>query len=158
MVSVIISIRPQWCKLIANGEKTIEVRKTRPKIKTPFKCYIYCTSYKNPDDILQIGDKNSNIGNSKVIGEFTCDDISGGFLISPFSDHIQKQTCLTYEELKDYGKNKSLRYWHISDLKIYDEPKELSDFIRLRKTKFGYAPVEIKKPPQSWYYGRYGND
>ena len=41
--AVLISIRPQWCEKIASGEKTIEVRKTRPKLKTPFKCYIYCT-------------------------------------------------------------------------------------------------------------------
>lgn len=43
MKSVLISTQPKWCELIANGEKTIEVRKTRPKIETPFKCYIYCT-------------------------------------------------------------------------------------------------------------------
>ena len=41
--AVLISIRPKWVERIANGEKTIEVRKTRPKLETPFKCYIYCT-------------------------------------------------------------------------------------------------------------------
>ena len=41
--AVMLSIRPKWCKKIVNGEKTIEVRKTRPNIATPFKCYIYCT-------------------------------------------------------------------------------------------------------------------
>ena len=41
--AVMISIRPKWCEKIASGEKTIEVRKTRPKLETPFKCYIYCT-------------------------------------------------------------------------------------------------------------------
>lgn len=41
--AVMISIRPKWCEKIARGEKTIEVRKTRPKLETPFKCYIYCT-------------------------------------------------------------------------------------------------------------------
>lgn len=41
--AVMISIKPQWCELIAKKQKTIEVRKTRPKIKTPFKCYIYET-------------------------------------------------------------------------------------------------------------------
>ena len=46
MKSVLISIRPMWCELIASGKKTIEVRKTRPKIETPFKCYIYCTKPK----------------------------------------------------------------------------------------------------------------
>lgn len=43
MKSVLISIRPKWCELIASGKKTIEVRKTAPKLPTPFKCYIYET-------------------------------------------------------------------------------------------------------------------
>lgn len=41
--AVLISIRPKWCELIANGTKTVEVRKSRPKLETPIKCYIYCT-------------------------------------------------------------------------------------------------------------------
>ena len=41
--AVLISIRPKWCEKIISGEKTIEVRKTRPKLATPFKCHIYCT-------------------------------------------------------------------------------------------------------------------
>lgn len=43
MKSVLISIRPEWCEKIASGEKTMEVRKTKPNLDTPFKCYIYCT-------------------------------------------------------------------------------------------------------------------
>ena len=41
MKSVLISIQPKWVEKIVKGEKTIEVRKSRPKIETPFKCYIY---------------------------------------------------------------------------------------------------------------------
>lgn len=44
MKSVILSIRPNWCEKIISGKKTIEIRKTKPKIETPFKCYIYCTN------------------------------------------------------------------------------------------------------------------
>lgn len=44
--AVMLSIHPKWCEKIVNGNKTIEVRKTRPKLDTPFKCYIYCTSGK----------------------------------------------------------------------------------------------------------------
>ena len=43
MKAVLISIKPNWCKLIWSGMKTVEVRKTRPKLETPFKAYIYCT-------------------------------------------------------------------------------------------------------------------
>lgn len=45
-MAVLLSVRPKWCELIANGKKTIEVRKTKPKIRPPFKCYIYCTKPK----------------------------------------------------------------------------------------------------------------
>ena len=42
--SVITSVSPQECELIASGKQTMLVRKTRPKIETPFKCYIYMTA------------------------------------------------------------------------------------------------------------------
>lgn len=95
--AVLISIRPKWCEKIARGEKTIEVRKNRPKLETPFKCYIYCTKAKDRlVGILKDGDENYGEiyhGKSvfikvdegsvcdmwgkrqKVIGEFTCDRI-----------------------------------------------------------------------------------
>ncbi len=39
--SVLISIKPKWCELIASGKKTVEVRKTKPAIKTPQSwCYV----------------------------------------------------------------------------------------------------------------------
>ena len=50
--AVLISIRPEWCDLIVRGKKTIEVRKTRPKLETPFKVYIYCT--KAPQQLITI--------------------------------------------------------------------------------------------------------
>ena len=90
--AVLISIRPEWCEKIINGQKTIEVRKTRPKMDTPFKCYIYCT---HSADMLWIlkererslhPDKIADVfkaakcggayrGNGKIIGEFVCDNI-----------------------------------------------------------------------------------
>lgn len=50
MKSVLISIQPKWCELIASGKKTVEVRKTKPKLETPFKVYIYCTK-DNTDNV-----------------------------------------------------------------------------------------------------------
>ena len=46
MKSVLISIQPKWVEKICRGEKTIEVRKSRPKLETPFKVYIYQTKSK----------------------------------------------------------------------------------------------------------------
>ena len=43
MDSILMSIHPKYCFLIASGKKTIEIRKTIPKLETPFKVYVYCT-------------------------------------------------------------------------------------------------------------------
>lgn len=200
MKSVLISIRPQWCEKIANGEKTIEVRETAPK-EVPFKAYIYCAS-SNVHDCILI-DKSGLVltyatnhktaivdsgycGNGKVIGEFVCDKVDeynfhegltefnsmglpsriyGSYLI--FADDY-KAMCLSYDEVKNYGKGKTLYGWHISDLKIYDKPKKMSEFYT-KKTcnsckKSGYestacmydedckVPVAITRPPRSWQY------
>lgn len=148
--AVMLSVRPKWCEKIARGEKTIKVRKTRPKLETPFKCYIYCT---------QGNDARRLRGSwGKVIGEFTCDRIfpinvfDNGSIQNWLFEHM-KRSCLTYEELADYiGNGKTGYGWHISDLRIYDAPRELSEFTGLRNTRFGAAPYDIKRAPQSWCY------
>lgn len=56
MQAVMLSVQPKWCELIANGKKTIEVRKRRPKLETPFKVYIYCTNL-----YLLISQKNKRL-------------------------------------------------------------------------------------------------
>lgn len=148
--AVLISIRPEWVEKIVRNEKTVEVRKTRPKLDTPFKCYIYCT---------QGNDARRLRGSwGKVIGEFICDRVetikaaTEPYGIYDVDDDFVAQTRLVDGALWDYGKGATLYGWHISKLEIYDTPKLLSKFDGLRKTKFGYAPVEIKRPPQSWCY------
>lgn len=159
MKSVLISIRPKWCELIASGKKTIEVRKTAPKLPTPFKCYIYCTSVKsmNLQDYVAVHRATGGAvddWSGKVFGEFVCDLI--GF--HPGTD--VPSSCVPIEELKEYANGKMLVRWHISDLKIYDKPRELSEFVNgssrleFSKTKDGF-PLKysgIQKPPQSWCY------
>lgn len=199
MKSVLISIHPKRCELIANGEKTIEVRKTRPKIETPFKCYIYCTQsgkYKNGKSVKNIwlnrGTDRRFIGNGKVIGEFACNRIDpikavrrdGGsaerswksiFTFMPSKRHnvLLNATGMETEEIYDYlgGEGKWGYAWHISDLKIYDKPRELSEFgrgcdaehineIRCRDCKKLVSFEDccevmckpLNRPPQSWCY------
>nr|DAG00003.1 MAG TPA: hypothetical protein [Siphoviridae sp. ctBeL15] len=193
MKAVLISIRPKWCEKIANGEKTIEVRKTRPKLEMPFKCYIYCTKAKERlVGILKDGDENygeiyhgkpvfikTEKGSvcdmwgkrQKVIGEFVCDRIdrlvrigydgsrdpseycicNSAMSVCPV-DGVREDACLTQQELEKYLGGCEGYGWHISDLKIYDTPRELGEFTGLRDTKFGAAPYEIKRAPQSWCY------
>lgn len=154
--AVLISIRPEWCEKIARGEKTVEVRKTRPKLETSFKCYIYRAKGTVPH-IINGKWVQMEVGGT-IIAEFTCDRVetikaaTEPYGIYDVDDDFVEQTRLVDGALWDYGKGATLYGWHISNLKIYDDPKQLCEFKRLRKTKFGYEPVEIKRPPQSWCY------
>lgn len=179
MKSVLISIQPKWCELIASGKKTIEVRKTRPKVDTPFKVYIYCTANKQGvNDLLETHGTDGKIrkANSKVIGEFVCNEIywvtqtlSGGIAVADMDwcvidpDWFREASCLTDEGICNYLKDNDGFAWLISDLVIYDEPKELSEFkivgckgCRDKDTyhcKFHCTGKRrIKRPPQSWCY------
>lgn len=159
--AVLISIRPKWCEKIASGEKTIEVRKIRPKLETPFKCYVYCTQDKHiafmqnqtSTNLIACMDAETAIpvggvvGNGKVIGEFVCDKMykierdiypeQGIFFdeIGAFSFPVPmlSDTCLKEEEIGEYMKGCEGYGWHISNLKIYDMPRKLNDFRRACK-------------------------
>ena len=180
MKAIMISIKPEWVRKILNGEKTIEIRKTIPKCKLPCKVYIYCTKGKKLYKCVSNFDED--LLNGKVIAEFTLNKVSTydwdtDFLNTKQNMYYTKsgeadKTCLTYEKLCDYGKGKDLYGWHIDDLKIYDKPKELSEFRKRNKCHYsdydegccfecctfydlgdcdgGYS--ELERPPQSWCY------
>lgn len=177
MESVLISIKPKWCELIANGKKTIEVRKTRPKIETPFKCYIYCTKgdalaypcanhpvfdihRANNGTIKgrqmrpsEMKDSDHTFANRKVIGEFVCDKCTNIFALSRFwlDEDVLEKSCLTLKQIRDYCKGTDKLYgWHISDLKIYEEPKSIGEFNHCGKN-YHFNPA-VTRPPQSWCY------
>ncbi len=180
MKSVLISIQPKWVELIASGKKTIEVRKTRPKLETPFKCYIYCTKAK---EVVDIG-KTFSWG-KEVVGEFICDKITDISVVvrncNEDYNHVYhndecKGSCLTWKELQEYGKGKTLYGWHINNLKIYDKPKKLNEFktfcnkyydgncedckyfidgrvYEYDESDCGFGGLKpIERPPQSWGY------
>ena len=174
MKSVLIAIRPQWCEKIASGKKTIEVRKTAPK-EVPFKAYIYETYDKKYVDIGICWGKGKCFehGCKKVIGEFICDKVERFSVGSLRSDDIEKLACLSYNEMINYfykpeeldGKTVKQGFaWHISELKIYDKPKELREFktdcnrCKERDTyhcKFHcYGERLLTRPPQSYMYVR----
>ena len=178
--SVLISIRPTWVEKIANGEKTIEVRKTRPKLQTPFKCYIYCTM-DHPYISVPCGEldklnyRTNTVCrcNGKDIGEFTCERIvpityDGGRLWCPTNAAFPPATCLSQAEIIAYIGDKGRCYgWHISDLLIYGKPEELDKFRRPCPNDLycescamywenngtcGNESLQIRRPPQSWCY------
>ena len=206
MKAILISIQPKWCELIASSKKTVEVRKTAPKLETPFKVYIYCTLPPKEElfthgcireyahELIRLQDgkivydygmrlccdienrpySQDNFLCQKVIGEFMCDEI---FPIRVFENgsiqyynyHNMERSCVPYDDISEYiGNNKTGYGWHISDLVIYDEPKELIDFYVWKKCNScrdtGYestacrydedckVPAVIARPPQSWCY------
>lgn len=147
MKGVLISIRPKWVEKIANGEKTIEVRKTAPK-EVPFKCYIYMTQ----GTLKDLCDYSEYIyqNRMKVIGEFVCDEVERFSVGSLRSDDIEKLACLSYNEMINYfykpeeldGKTAKQGFaWHISNLKIYDEPKQISDFLKPCPDPYQYCTI-----------------
>lgn len=218
MKEVLISINPKWCEPIASGIKTVEARKTRPMLETPFKVRIYCT--KGRGDCLwrwngiwydtQDPSHRPNRLDGKIIGEFVCDKIEDFYCASVpyreknnlgygkfidngvykvegyhegivfekndrYIDSMLKNSdlenmCLSAQEIFEYiGIGKHLYAWHISDLVIYDKPRELSEFHKpcedmrncLNKAfrESGHSlnkcfdcGCRITRPPQSWCY------
>ena len=131
--AVLISIRPMWSQKIMSGQKTVEVRKTRPKMNPPFKCYIY------------------KCGNGKVIGEFLCDEIIEDRTYG-HNEEFYRAACMSAYDAAAYAMQSPMYGWHISDLRVYDHPRDLWEFTGLRQTRFGWEPVPITCPPQSWRY------
>ena len=174
MKSILISIRPKWVEKIVKGEKTIEVRKTAPK-EVPFKCYIYCTIGNGMKGDYLVP---SGIQCGKVVGEFICDKVYnlvnafGGIMFADENlNQLEPQlfrdmSCLTDEQTADYLGDKDGYGWHISDLKIYDKPKELSEFracnwncnhckhrvVNQNDVGDVRCENEVTRPPQSWCY------
>lgn len=166
MKAVLISIQPKWCEKIFNGSKSIEIRKSRPSIPTPFKVYVYMTKRKWIFKLLPFL-KNRF---AKVIGEFVCDRIEK-YRFSNYeaqysiNDIDQMAAYLNHPQLIQYGKGNPLYGWHISDLKIYDKPKELGEFSYPAEHNFTKRTIKesremgfichgayITRPPQSWCY------
>ena len=130
---VITSVSPEECNSILCGLQTMLVRKNRPKIETPFKSYIYMTATKERCRLWEymtayINSKGEMLnGSQKVIGSFVCDEIIEDER-GENADVFSKYALLSLDEQKKYGVNKPLYGWHISDLKIYDKPRELKEF------------------------------
>lgn len=158
--AILFPIHAKWCEKIANGEKTVEVRKTRPKLQTPYLSFIYCTKgskwhgcYDHDNNTFGLihtknlvsADKyNLEICDGKVIGEFVCDKI---FDLWPGYTGNQGDHCLTYEEELAYlGDNGHGYGIHISELKIYDKPLDLYENFR----KPCVCP-EMPYCPSCWY-------
>ena len=185
MKSIMISIQPQWVSKILNKEKLVEIIKTKPKCELPCKVYIYRTKGKKLYKCVSNFDED--LLNGKVVAEFTLNkvdtlerDLNDWLPKNRYdvSNELLKNINLNQNELWNYGQGKTLYAWYIDDLKIYDKPKELSEFShyipnnKCPKKECGidcedcmsydsehetcldlyYLYRQIKIPPQSWCY------
>lgn len=135
MNSVMLSIQPKWCNLILTGDKTLEVRKTKPaevklgKLDEPFRCYIYCTGVKKLPLAEYVEIHRATGGaidgwHGKVIAEFMCDGIYPiCYTMDGFADVVDcDRSCMKPSDFIAYGKGKTLYGWNITELKVYDDP------------------------------------
>ena len=190
IIVVMKSISPRICEKVANGDCTILVSKTTPKCEVPFKCYIYMTATKERFYLWEYATAYENSkgeildGCQKVIGEFVCDKIiewqydrGHQYYVEypddctsyfPYLKCHSEATGLKCSEIEKLGKGKPLYGLHISDLKIYGKPKELSEFFKPCPTKEkgdcldcdcladndygGICTNNLTRPPSNWCY------
>ena len=180
MKSVLISIQPYYVFLIIakamgwsiDKEKTIELRTTRPRDKNWNNLVeIYCS--KNKKSFNQIPKEYQPLMQSflgKVVGKWFCNKIDSYVAHEDNKDYwdlsvkewedLKRKSCLTIPQILEYSEHSDNLYgWHISNLKIYDKPKELSEFLSCKKCvgkKYNYCGSckgpSITRPPQSWCY------
>ena len=201
MRAIMKSASPRICEKVANGDCTILVSKTVPKFDLPFKGYICCTNAKpylyreaNPpfelfldSDLYEGNGYDDRLFIFFFFGEFICDKIiewqydSGHQYYVEYPDDCtsyfpylkchSEATGLKCSEIEKLGKGKPLYGLHISDLKIYDKPKELSEFERPCTYKgicyscerfrpngiplpapYGFCETKITHVPSNWCY------
>lgn len=171
MKAVLMAIHPEWCEKIFSGEKTIEVRKVAPKLKTPYKAYVYETQGATETPWVDEDGHFIWKGRGQVVGEFVCDENERFAVGSLRCDEIEELACLSYQEMIEYfykpeeldGKTvKAGTALHITKPKRYDTPKALSEFRKpdvWYKTETGNTSTlvhetgtTITRPPQSWMY------
>lgn len=187
MKSIMTSVSPYLCEKITNGQCKMLVRKSAPK-EVPFKAYIYCTKaksqwrYSNYEGAYQNSEGKIVYAQQHVIGEFICDKVEVLFntngnpenYMTDILPNILQKTALSFKEFQDYvgsrASKNNIYGWHISDLKIYDKPKELSMFYAKcnipeskcklcdncfwKENSYGqdYAVKKLTRPPRSWMY------
>ena len=185
MKSILISIKPEWVAKILNGEKTIEIRKTAPKCELPIDVYIYCTKDSKRAWYfdkqwrgcysMSIYDDNAAYEyamglkplNGKVVAKFKLRFVDKIYSydtdkldteLGSSLEELSFESCVPEKDLLSYVGNGAF-YWAISNLEIFDEPKELDEFDYLNPSGTRYVSKRSinglpskKHPPQSWCY------
>ena len=166
MKAILMSIQPYYAYLEMKGIKTVEMRKTEPKDKEwSGKVKVYVSQNKKSFNRIPKEDRewfSQYLG--KVAYEFICDTVESLPVDSEAFVAISRPACLTIDELLEYCPGSDMYGLHISDLKIYDEPRELGEFRVIRERSYYAIPYDVSsyqkisryepitRPPQSWMY------
>lgn len=125
MTEIIISLHPKYWEKIKSGEKTLEIRKSKPRINhMPFRVIVYLT------------------GGIGVVGKFDCDELIS--TIRPAT--LANGSCLSVNELYHYARGKALCGWHIKAGSVveYEKPMPLEYATGLKRPpqSWGYLHNE----------------
>jgi len=185
MMAILIPLAPKECANVLNRDAFILIRKTAPKEwvdylngkgqePEPSEVYIYCTKGRGNTLVnyehLLFGNPNNAIRNGKVVAKFTLREVTKhtpaqtikilGMGITDEQREIADKSCLGLSQIYNYSKGKPIYLWHISDLEIFDKPKELSEFwVCTEKEcifsvchKYMHCRKYLKKAPRGWQY------
>jgi|AGTN01.2.fsa_nt_gi ASCH domain. len=176
MKAVLMAFQPKWSRLIRQGKKKVEVRTKIPNLEPPYDIYMYESlgrTYKNmsedywsnhPDLISFDDGVTLHEGWGKVVGKFTVEKVDKIPVDSKEHEYWSKNgTCLTVDDFINYCNGNDLKALHISDLVVFEQPRELGEFKAYDKTydkvgAFGWAFNEkekyspLKRAPQSFQY------
>lgn len=149
---VLMSIRAEWTPLIfGTKRKTIELRKIAPKIPAPYDVEVY---------------ESGPLGRHKVIGMFTVieDEIfypQDEFAVQP--TEIRAKACVKFAYAHKYFEGYEIGHaLHIYAPKLYDTPKDISDFFYPCIDPYEYCPcckhgLETMSEDEAEFY-RMGED
>lgn len=149
MKAILMSIQARHNRNIEEGKKISELRNRIPQCVYPIKVYTY---------------ESGKDGRHKVVNEWVCESVDTWNLKRGIPAHLMKAACVSVAEIREYRdkKHNSIPEMHISDLKIYDKPKELGEFKTIKCTnKRGSCSdcktkpdciKQITRPPQGWCY------
>lgn len=103
MPVIVLSLHERWWRKMAAGEKLLEIRKSKPQVKGPFRVLAYIT------------------GTGCIYGQFVCPEV---IEVKDYHD-IEKKSCVPLQQLDRYGKGKALAGWEVAMVQEFPEPKPL---------------------------------
>lgn len=173
MKAIMLTIRLKWFYLTYKGIKTIEVRKSAPKdfVGDVFEV-VSKTNFEK--DLMEIPENEREFFRQfkgKVGLKFTLNKVEKilehitntymSYCTNSLScDEFFEKSCLTIDELENYLNWNAGGYaWHISNLVIFDRPRELSEFkipCDFKCPKLGccycHKNTRLTKAPQSYQF------